>query len=173
MYRSMLVKLQYEIHSRPDIPLVVGIVARFLANPKENHLMEIKKILRYLKGTIDYGLFYKKGGNFELKTFIDADWARCVDDRKSTSGSAFFLGRRLVSWTTKKQNYVAQSIDEAKYVAIVINCTNVIWLKHLLFGMKEEVKEPVVIYCDNTSAINITKNLVSHIKSKHINIKYN
>ena len=65
--------------------------------------MVIKTILRYLKGTIDYGLFYKKGGNFESKPFTNADWARCVDDRKRTSGGAFFLGKRLVSWTTKKK----------------------------------------------------------------------
>lgn len=93
----MIGKLQYEVHSRPGIALAVGIVARFSANPKENHLMAIKRIMRYLKGTIDYGLFYKKGGNFEFKTFTNADWAGCVDDRKSIRGDALFLGRRLVS----------------------------------------------------------------------------
>ena len=99
---SMIGKLQYVVHTRPNIALAVGIVARFSANPRENHLIEIKRIMRYLKWTKGYGLWYKKGGNFDLKTFTDVDWERSVDDRNSTSGGAFFLGKRLVSWTSKK-----------------------------------------------------------------------
>ena len=90
------------MHSRPDIALVVGIVARFSTNPRENHLMAIKTIMRYLKGTEEYGLYYKKNEKFELRAYTDVDWAENVDDRKSTSGGAFFLGRRLVTWTSKK-----------------------------------------------------------------------
>ena len=90
------------LYIRPDIALAVRIVARFFANPKENHMMTIKRIMRYLKGTKDYGLWYKKGGNFELKAFIDENWAGSIDDRKNTSSGAFFLGKRLVSWTLKK-----------------------------------------------------------------------
>ena len=103
-YRSMIGKLQYVVHSRPDIALAVGIVARFSANPRENHLMAVKRIMRYLKGTEEYGLYYKKNDNFELKAYTDADWAGNIDDRKSTSGGAFFLGKRLVTWTSKKQS---------------------------------------------------------------------
>ena len=113
-YRSMIGKIQYVVHTRPDIALVVGMVARFFANPKENHMMVIKRIMRYLKGTEDYGLWYKNGGKFELKAFTDVDWAGSVDDRKRTSGGAFFLGKRLVSWTCKKQNCISQSTIEAK-----------------------------------------------------------
>jgi hypothetical protein len=101
-YRSMIGKLQYVVHTRPDIALAVGMVAMFVANPKENHMMEIKRIMRYLKGTEYYGLWYKKGSNLDLKAFTNADWAGSVDDRKNTSGGAFFLGKRLVSWTSKK-----------------------------------------------------------------------
>ena len=72
-YKSMIGKLQYVVHSRPDITLAVGIVARFSANPKENHIMAIKRIMRYLKGIEEYGLWYKKGGNLDLKAFTDAD----------------------------------------------------------------------------------------------------
>ena len=103
----MIGKLQYVVHTRPDIALVIGIVARFLAKPKENHMMAVKRILRYLKGTEDYRLWYKLGGNLDLKVFTDADWARNIDDRKSTSGDAFFLRKRLVSWTSKKKNYTS------------------------------------------------------------------
>ena len=120
-YKSVIGKLQYVVHTRLDITLAVGMVARFLAIPRENHMMEIKRIMRYLKGTEDYGLWYKIGGNFDLKVFTDADWVGSVDDRKSTSGGAVFLGKRLVSWTSKKKNYASQSIAEEKYVAAAIN----------------------------------------------------
>ena len=88
----MIGKLQYVIHTRPDIALAIGIVARFLAKRRENHMMAITRILRYLKGTKDYGLWYTYGGNIDLKVFTDADWVGNLDDRKSTSGEAFFLG---------------------------------------------------------------------------------
>ena len=104
LYRSMIGKLQYVVHTRPDIALAVGIVARFSAKPKENHMMVVKRILRYLRGTKDYGLWYKLGGNLDLKVLTDADWVGNIDDKKSTSGGAFFLGKRLISWTSKKKN---------------------------------------------------------------------
>ena len=85
LYRSMIEKLQYVVHTRPDIALAVEIVARFSTKPKENHMMAIKRIMRYLKGTKDYGLWYKLGVNLNLKVFTDADWVGNVDDRKSTS----------------------------------------------------------------------------------------
>ena len=128
--------------------------------------MEIKRIMRYQKGTEDYGLWYKIRGNLDLKVFTDADWVGSIDDRKSTSGGAFFLGKRLVSWKRKKQNFTSQSTTKAKYVAATVNCSNIVWFKQLLEGMKLEIKDPVVIYCDNTSAINISKNLVMHTKKK-------
>ena len=94
------------MHTRPDIALAVGIVARFSTNPKENHMMEIKRIMRYIKGTQDYGLRYKLGGNLGLKVFTYVDWVGSLDDRKSTSGGAFFLGKSLVPWTSKKLNCI-------------------------------------------------------------------
>ena len=93
----MIEKLQYVVHRRPYIALAVGIVARFSTNPKENHLMEIKRIMRYLKGTDDFGLYYKKNEKFELNAYTDTDWEGNIDDRKSTSGGALFLGKRLVT----------------------------------------------------------------------------
>ena len=127
--------------------------------------------MRYLKGIEDYGLWYKLGGNLDLKVFTDADWVGNINDKKSTSGGAFFLGKRLVYWTTKKKNCASQSIVEAEYVATVVNCSNIVWFKQLLEGMKVEIKELVVMFYDNTSAINISKNPVMHFKIKHIVIK--
>ena len=107
-----------------------------------------------------------------MKVFIDVDWIGNVDDRKSTSGGFFFLGKTLVSWTSKKKSCTSQSTKEAEYVVAAINCTNIVWIKHLLKGMKEEITEPVILYCDNTRAINISKNPEMHAKTKHIAIKY-
>ena len=79
------------MHTKPNIALAVGMVARFLAIPKENYMMEIKRIMRYLKGNEDYGLWYKIGGNLDIKVFIDVDWVESIDERKHTSGGACFL----------------------------------------------------------------------------------
>ena len=95
--------------------------------------MEIKRILRYLKENEDYGLWYKFEGNLDLKVFTNADWAGSIDDKKSTSGGAFFLG-------------TSQSIVEAKYVSLAMNYSNIIWFKQLLEGMKVEIKEPIVMF---------------------------
>ena len=117
----MISKLQYIVHTKPDIALAVCIIARILANPRENNQMTIKRILRYLKGNEDYGFQYKKGGNFDLKTFTDVDWGGSVDARKSTSAKALFVGKRLVSWTSKKQNFISQSTTQVEYVAAILN----------------------------------------------------
>ena len=106
-YGSMIGKMQYIVHTRPNIALAFNMVARFLANPKENHMMEIKRIMRYLKGTKAYGLWYKIGGNLELKVFTNVDWVGSIDDRKSTNCRTIFLGKRLVSWISKKHNCIS------------------------------------------------------------------
>lgn len=128
LYRSMIGKLQYVVHSRPNIAHAVEIVSRFQANPKESHMVDVKRNFRSLKGTEDYGLWYDHKGGLTLSVFTDIDWAGNVDDRKSTSGGSFFLGERLVSCTSKKKNCISQSTEEAEYV-VAINCTQVSWMK--------------------------------------------
>ncbi len=91
--------------------------------------MVVKRIMRSLKGIEDYGLYYKKNKNLELRAYIDVDWVGNIDDRKSTSREAFFLGKRLVTWTSKKQNYISQSTIESEYVVVVVNCINIVWIK--------------------------------------------
>ena len=92
LYRSMIEKLQYVVHIRPNISLAAGMAARFLTNARENHMMEIKRIMRYLKGTKDYGLWYKIGGNLDLKVFTDFDWVGSLDDKKKHEWW------RIISW---------------------------------------------------------------------------
>lgn len=171
-YRSIIGKLHYVVHSRPDIAHAVGIVANFHKSPRESHLVAVKRILRYLKGTDDYGLWYPYNDDYNLKVYIDANWASNVDDQKSTTGGVFFLGGRLVSWTSKKQSCTSQSTAEAEYVVAFMNCTQAIWMKHVLEGFKVPVSKSVNIFCDNTSAINISKNSVLRATTKHIELKY-
>ena len=85
--------------------------------------------MRFLKGTEEFGLYYKKNKKFELRAYADVDWDGNIDDRNNTSGGALFLGRRLVTWTSKKQSYTSQSTAGAEYVAIAINYTNIVWIK--------------------------------------------
>ena len=168
----MIGSLLYVTASRPDVKQVVGMVARFQSTPKENHVQAVKRISRYLKGTINLGLWYPSKKSFSLRAYSDADWVGCVDDRKSTSGGAFFLGESLVSWISKKHTSISLSTTEAEYIAATKCCTQVEWMKQTLQDIKVVCEEPTVIHCDNTSAISLSKNLVQQCKAKHIPIKY-
>ena len=170
-YRGMIGSLLYLTASRPDIMFAVCLCARFQACPKETHLKAVKHILRYVKGTTDFGLWYPKSSHFDLIGFSDADFAGCTLDRKSTSGTCHFLGPCLTSWSSKKQNSVALSTAEAEYVAVGNCVAQVLWMKQTLedFGL---LYENVPILCDNTSAINIAKNPIQHSRTKHIEIRH-
>jgi hypothetical protein len=113
LYRSMIGSLLYVMTSRPYIMQAVGLVARFQVAPKETHVQVVKRIFKYLKGTLDFGLWYSRGEYFTLTTYTDADWEDNVDDKKSTSGGAFFLGNNLVSWLRKKQSSVSLSTTKS------------------------------------------------------------
>ena len=121
---------------------------------------------------MDYGLWYPKSNNFTLKEFTEADWAGNIDDRKSTSGATFYLGDCLVSWLSKNTYLISLSTIKADYIVATSCCTQVIWMKQTLEDLLVKYEDPIVIHCDNTSAINISKNLVMHSKTKHIPIKY-
>jgi hypothetical protein len=147
-------------------------VARFQAAPKESHVLVVKRIFRYLKGTKEFGLWYPKGKVLSLVSYTDADWASCIHDRRSTSGVAFYLGECLVSWISNKQSSVSLSIAEAEYIVTASWCTQVLWMKLTLTDIQVEYDEPIPIYYDNTSTISISNNSLMHSKMKHISIKY-
>ncbi|GKE77764.1 hypothetical protein Tco_1543884 [Tanacetum coccineum] len=128
-YRSKIRSLMYLTSSRPDIVQAVCYYARYQARPTEKHLKEVKKIFRYLRGTIKMGLWYPKDSGFELTAFLDVDHAGCLATRKSTSGGIQFLGDKLVSWMSKKQDCTAMSSAEAKYVALSASCAQVMWMR--------------------------------------------
>ncbi|GJR13638.1 retrovirus-related pol polyprotein from transposon TNT 1-94 [Tanacetum coccineum] len=170
-FRGMVGSLMYLSASRPDIVFAVCMCARYQAKPTEMHLTAIKRIFRYLKGTIHMGLWYPKDSGFELKAFADADYAGCHDTRRSTSGSAQFLGHRLVSWSSKKQKSTAISTTEAEYIALSGCCAQILWMRSQLrdYGF---AFNKIPMYCDNQSAIALCCNSVQHSRSKHIDIRH-
>ncbi|XP_023911366.1 secreted RxLR effector protein 161-like [Quercus suber] len=118
----MIGSLLYLTASKPDIAFSVGVCARFQAAPKESHFTAVKRIIRYINGTSDYEIWYSRDSNECLAGHSDADWASCINDRKSTSGGCYYLGNNLVSWMSKKQNSVSLSTAEAEYIAAASCC---------------------------------------------------
>ena len=171
LYRSMIGSLLYLTASRPDITYAVGVCARYQANPKISHLNQVKRILKYVNGTSDYGIMYCHCSDSMLVGYCDADWAGSADDRKSTSGGCFYLGNNLISWFSKKQNCVSLSTAEAEYIAAGSSCSQLVWMKQMLkeYNVEQDV---MTLYCDNMSAINISKNPVQHSRTKHIDIRH-
>ena len=123
LYRSMIGCLLYLTASRPNIAFSVGVCSRFQSNPKISHLNAVKRIIKFVSGTCDYGLFYSKKSNLSLVGFSDSDWAGNADDRKKTIGGCFYVGANLVAWMSKKQNSVSLSIAEAEYIVARSCCS--------------------------------------------------
>ena len=127
-YRSIIGSLLYLTAKRPDIAFAVGLCARFQAAPKQNHYLAAMNILKYIKGTMDVGLWYAKNDSLDLHGYTDSDLAGCRIDRKSTSGTCQFLGNKLISWMSKKQISIALSTAEVEYVAAGNCCAQLLWM---------------------------------------------
>ncbi|WOG92347.1 hypothetical protein DCAR_0311611 [Daucus carota subsp. sativus] len=172
LFKSLVGSLRYLTFTRPDIMYAVGLVSRYMEKPKQDHFMAAKRILRYIKGTLNYGLFYTHSQNSKLVGYSDSDYGGDLDDGKSTSGYAFHIGSAIFSWSSKKQQTVALSTCEAEYIAAAACACQAMWLGYILGELNLAKEDPVTIYVDNKSAISLAKNPVSHSRSKHINIKY-
>jgi hypothetical protein len=151
--------------------LSVWMCARFQANPKEVHLRAMKRIMRYLVYTPKFGLWYHKGSTFDLIGYSDAVYARCKIDRKSTSETCQFLGRSLVSWSSKKQNSVSLSTVEAEYIVVGHCCAQLLWMRQTLRDYGYKLSKGSLL-CDNESAIRMADNPVDNSRTKHIVIRY-
>jgi hypothetical protein len=131
-------------------------------------------VLRYLKGTVEYGLSYLGDGEVKLQGYIDLDWEGNAPDRKSTSGCCFSLGSTMISWFSRKQTSMVLSSAKEEYMAASTTSCAIIWLhKLLLAGLFDQELDLTVIYCDNQSCIKLPENPVLHDRSKHIKIMYN
>jgi hypothetical protein len=171
-YHSMIGSLLYITTSHPDIMKTVGMIGHFQSAPKQSHLVAVKRIFKYLKGTMTYGLRYLRNQNFQLTDYSDANWANFVDERKRTRGGAFFLGDSLVPWLSKKQGSISLSTIEAEYITSATCYTQILWMIQTLVDLKVTYTDPIPIHYDNTSAISVSKNPILHSKTKHIPIKY-
>ncbi|GKB56531.1 retrovirus-related pol polyprotein from transposon TNT 1-94 [Tanacetum coccineum] len=170
-YRGMVGTLMYLTASRPDLTFVVCMCARYQANHIEKHLHVVKRIFKYLRETVNKGLWYPKDSSIALTAYADADHAGCQDSRRSTSGCMQLLGDRLVSWSSKRQKSAAISSTKAKYIALSGCCAQVLWMRSQLtdYGLGFN---KILMYCDNKSAIALCCNNVQHSRSKHIDIRF-
>ena len=163
-----------QVCTRPDIAFAVNALGRYLSNPGLNHWRAVKKVMRYLQGTKDYMLTYKRSDQLEVTGSSDSDFAGYPDDRKSTSGFIFMMAGGAVSWKSVKQTLTATSTMEAEYVACYEATCQAMWLKKLIFSFHivESISKPLVIYCDNTAAVHFSQNNRSATLSKHFDIKF-
>ncbi|XP_022041779.1 uncharacterized mitochondrial protein AtMg00810-like [Helianthus annuus] len=171
-YRSIVGALQYLTITRPDIAYAVNQVSQFLHAPTIAHFQEVKRILRYLKGSLAFGLHYSRSTHTSLLGYSDADWARCLETRRSTYGYSIFLGGNLISWSAKKQPTVARSSCESEYRAMANTAAEIVWITHLLQELHALPPDRPTILCDNQSAIFLTQNPISHKRAKHIDLDY-
>nr|GEX21029.1 retrovirus-related Pol polyprotein from transposon TNT 1-94 [Tanacetum cinerariifolium] len=170
-YHGMIGTLLYLKASRPDLQFAICMCARYQASPTEKHLHAVIRIFRYLRGTINRGLWYLKDSSITLTAFADADHAGCQDTHRSTFGSMQFLGDRLVSWSSKRQKGAAISSMKAGYIALSGYYAQVLWIRSQLndYGLGFN---KIPMYCDNKSAIALCCNNVQHSRSKHIDIRF-
>ncbi|KAH9687903.1 hypothetical protein KPL70_014941 [Citrus sinensis] len=171
-FKSLVGSLRYLTCTRPNILYAVGLVSRYMENPKTTHFKVAKRILRYINGTTNFDLLYSFSNDYKLVGYSDSDWGGDVDDRKSTTGFVFFMGDTAFTWMSKKQPIVTLSTCEAEYVAATSSVCHAIWLRNLLKELSLAQEEPTEICVDNKSAIALSKNPVFHDRSKHIDTRY-
>ncbi|XP_058221119.1 uncharacterized mitochondrial protein AtMg00810-like [Rhododendron vialii] len=171
LFRTLVGSLQYLTLTRPDIAFAVNTVCQHMHQPKLSHFLAVKRLIRYIKGTINHGLYFTDGP-LSLTAYADADWAGDPVDRRSTSGFVVFLGATPVSWSAKKQPTVARSSTEAEYRAMAQTAADLVWIPQLLTELQVSIAPPHVLWCDNRSAMALASNPVFHACTKHIEIDY-
>jgi hypothetical protein len=154
--------LQYLTFTRPDIAYAVQQVCLHMHDPRDSHLTAMKCILRYLRGTSNYGLLLRRSRSTDLAVYTDADWAGCPDTRRLTSGYAVFLGDNLVSWSATSA--------EAEYRTGANGVAEATWLRQLLLELQAPPSRCTLVYCDNISAVYLSNNPVQHQRTKHVEI---
>ncbi len=171
-YRELLDSLMYlMLGTRPDICFALSYLSRFQDNATDDHYAQLKRLLRYLKGTIDLKLTYTRKNDAPLVNYVDADWANDPETRRSTSGFVFMVFGNVVSWSTKRQGLVTLSTCEAEFVAACTAACEGLWMKKVLEDLKVEISLPITIYEDNLGTIMVSKNPETR-RSKHIDTKF-
>ncbi|XP_019059752.1 PREDICTED: uncharacterized protein LOC109117278 [Tarenaya hassleriana] len=169
-YRQLIGKLIYLSVTRPDISFAVQKLSQYMTAPHTDHLQAAFRVLCYLKLAPSQGLWYSASSSVTLSAYSDADWASCLDSRRSIIGYCVFLGSSLVSWKAKKQATVSRSSSESEYRALAQTSCELLWLSALLKELHISCPQPFTIFCDNQSALHLTNNPVHHERSKHIEL---
>jgi len=172
IYRRIVGSLIYMTITRLDLSYAVGVVSQFMQTTRKPHLDAVRRILRYIKHTLQCGIFYEAKSQLQVHGYTDVDWAGNVLDRRSTNGFMFSFGSGVVSWSSKKQPTFALSSTEVEYKSIAIVACEVVWLQKLLSHLGQSVDALVVIYYDNISSILLANNSVYHARTKHIEVHY-
>lgn len=171
-YRQAVGSLMFlAVVSRPDIAQAVGVVSRYLNNYSTVHWNMVKKIIRYLKGTVNYGILYKNDKGI-LEGFSDADFASDKETRRSTTGYVFKLNGGPITWCSKLQPTVSLSTTESEFIAAAQATKEAIWLRKFMSDIQEDLHGPTQLMIDNQSAIKLIKNPEFHQRTKHIDIKF-
>ncbi|GJX74237.1 ribonuclease H-like domain-containing protein [Tanacetum coccineum] len=170
LYQSLASSLQYLTFTRPDISYAVQQVCLYMHDPREPHFSALKRILRYVRGTLDYGLQLFSSSTTDLVAYSDADWAGCPTTRRSTLRYCVFLGNNLLSWSSKRQPTLSRSSAEAEYHGVVNAVAETCWLRNLLREVHTPLSSATLVYCDNVSAVYLSCNPVQHQRMKHIEI---
>ncbi len=147
-------------------------MCQFLHTPTTVHWAAVKRILRYLKHTIDLGLKISRSSSLLVSGYSDADWAGCLDDRRSTGGFAVFLGTNLVSWSARKQATVSRSSTESEYKALANATAEIMWVQSILQELGVQAPKAARLWCDNLGATYLSSNPVFHARTKHIEIDF-
>ena len=175
LFKQIVGSLRYLCNSRPDIAYAVGIISRFMSEPRVSHLLAAKRVIRYFKGTLQYDILFPKCLNensMELISYSNADWCGDRKDRKCTSGYLFKFLNAPISWCAKTQPVVALSTCESDYIAGCMAACQAVWLEDILKEMEIEVSRPIALFIDNKSAISLARNPVLRGRSKHIEAKF-
>ncbi|KAL2232558.1 UNVERIFIED_CONTAM: Retrovirus-related Pol polyprotein from transposon RE2 [Sesamum indicum] len=169
-YRRLVGRLLYLGFSRPDISYPVQQLSQYLNHPLDSHWKAALHVVRYLKGSPSKGLYFPAANTFNLRAFCDANWASCLDSRRSLTGYCIFLGDALVPWKTKKQSTVSRSTAESEYRSLASTVCELRWVSYILSDFNIPVMLPIDLFCDNKAALHILANPVFHERTKHIKL---
>ncbi|KAJ4755031.1 hypothetical protein LUZ62_089436 [Rhynchospora pubera] len=172
LYRAVVGALQYVTITRPEISFPVNKCSQFMHSPTTEHWIAVKRILRYLKGTITHGLYFQASSPLTLHAYSDSDWAGCPDDRRSTSAFCIYLGPNLISWSSKKQPTVSKSSTEAEYRSLALAGAELIWVQHILHELHQTPSQTPILWCDNVGAAYLASNPMYHARTKHVEIDF-
>ena len=155
LYRQLIGKLLYLMITQPNLSYSVNRLNQYLANPQSTHLQVVHKILQYIKGIVNQGLYFPSSSTTQLKAFTDSNQGACEDTRRSISGFCLFLVESLISWKSKKQSIVSCSLAEAEYRAMANTTCELVWLMSLLCDFHIKHKQPAILFCDNKAALHM------------------